>query len=212
MSKASRTTKWILAVIAAGFYFAGFIVFVLGLPKTPAHAVHADGIVALTGGGARLDAAEALLEEGAGKRLLISGVYPTITKNDLRRLVHGGRRFDCCADLGFSATSTHGNAAEAAAWAQAHGYRSLVVVTANYHMPRSLHEFAAQMPDMRLLPYPVAQDDVDVGEWWSDPHTLRILHVEYAKFLGSLVFTALAAPHEPRRDRWRQSHEAQNGY
>ncbi len=212
MIKASSNMKWIAVVVAAALYFAGFVVFVLGLPKTPARAVHADGIVALTGGGARLDAAEALLEEGAGKRLLISGVYPAITKNDLRRLVHGGHRFNCCADLGFSATSTHGNAAEAATWAHAHGYRSLVVVTANYHMPRSLNEFAAQMPGMRLLAYPVAQDGVDVGEWWSDPHTLRILHVEYAKYLGSLVLTALTVPHEPRRNRWRQSREAQNGY
>src|SRR5208282_3853957 len=116
-----------------------------------------------------------------------------------------GRRFDCCADLGFSAMSTHGNAAEAATWARAHGYRSLVIVTANYHMPRSLHEFAVQMPGMRLLAYPVEQDDVDVDEWWSDPHTMRVLHVEYAKYLGSLFFSALESPQNARRGPAREA-------
>jgi uncharacterized SAM-binding protein YcdF (DUF218 family) len=198
--------------VVAGLYVVGFLLFVLSLPKTPAPAVHGDGIVALTGGDARLDAAAALLENGAGKRLLISGVHPTITKDDIKRLVHGGRRFDCCADLGFSALSTRGNAAEAATWAHAHGYRSLVIVTANYHMPRSLHEFATEMPGTQLLPYPVEQDDVDLGEWWSDPHTLRVLHTEYAKYLGSLFFTALTVPHEAHRDHWHAAREARNGY
>jgi uncharacterized SAM-binding protein YcdF (DUF218 family) len=180
----------------AGLYIGGFLVFIWSLPSTPVHAVRADGIVALTGGDSRLDAAAALLEEGAAKRLL--------TKSDLKHLVHGGSRFDCCADLGFAAQSTHGNAAEAARWAHNHGYRSLIIVTANYHMPRSIHEFATQMPDVRLLPYPVQQDDVDVGEWWRDPHTLRVLHLEYAKYLGSLVFGEL----ETTDQQWRTTREA----
>lgn len=194
MATAPQGRLWTVAAVLLALYLAGFLVFVLSLPRSLPEPVHADGIVALTGGGTRLDAAEALLEAGAGRRLLISGVHADITKAELKRLVHGGPRFDCCADLGFTATSTHGNAAEAAAWARAHRYRSLVVVTANYHMPRSLNEFAAQMPDMRLVPYPVAPEGVDVSGWWGDLHTLRILHVEYAKYLASLFFSALG-PH-----------------
>ena len=110
----------------------------------------------------------ALFERGVGKRLLISGVHPTTTKSDLKKLVHGGARFDCCADLGFSAANTHGNAAEAAAWAKAHGFNSLVLVTANYHMPRAHAEFGAEMPDVRLEPYPVDPDGIDLHHWWRD--------------------------------------------
>jgi uncharacterized SAM-binding protein YcdF (DUF218 family) len=203
----SRPTIWTALAFIAGLYVGGFLVFIWSLPPTPARAVRADGIVALTGGDSRLDAAAALLEEGAGRRLLISGVHPTITKDDLKRLVHGGPRFDCCADLGFAATSTHGNAAEAAAWTHKHGYQSLIIVTANYHMPRSIHEFAVQMPGVRLFPYPVQQDDVDVGSWWNDSHTFRVLHLEYAKYLGSLVFGAL----ETTPKSWRTTREARNG-
>jgi len=201
LAGASRKTLLTIAALAVGLYVAGFLLFVSSLPHVPGHAAHADGIVALTGGDERLDAAEALLEQGAAKRMLISGVHEATTKDVLKRLVHGGRRFDCCADLGYSATSTHGNAAEAAGWAQEHGYRSLLIVTADYHMPRALREFATQMPNMRLLPYPVEQEDVDVGEWWSNAHTLRVLHFEYAKYLGSLFFTALATRAELHRER-----------
>jgi uncharacterized SAM-binding protein YcdF (DUF218 family) len=203
----ARPTIWTILAFVAGLYVGGFLVFVWSLPPTPARAVRADGIVALTGGDSRLDAAAALLEEGAGRRLLISGVHPAITKSDLKRLVHGGDRFECCADLGFVATSTHGNAAEAATWAHRHGYRSLIIVTANYHMPRSIHEFAVEMPDVRLLPYPVQEDDVDVGSWWSDEHVFRVLHLEYAKYLGSLVFGAL----ETTNRSWHTTREARNG-
>lgn len=203
----SRNVAWTLLAFVAGLYLGGFILFVWNLPPTPSHTARADGIVALTGGDSRLDAAVALLEEGAGKRLLISGVHQNITKADLKRLVHGGPRFDCCADLGFSAMSTRGNAAEAATWVRKHGYRSLVIVTANYHMPRSLHEFGDAMPGVRLLPYPVQQDDVDVAEWWTDSHTLRVLHIEYAKYLGSLFFSAL----DSSTRKYRTSREARNG-
>ncbi|MBI3452025.1 MAG: YdcF family protein, partial [Rhodospirillales bacterium] len=85
----------------------------------------------------------------------------TLTQADLKRLVHGGPRFDCCADLGRTAANTHGNAAETAAWVRGHHYRRLVIVTASYHMPRALREFAAEMPGVMLQPYPVEPDGID---------------------------------------------------
>jgi uncharacterized SAM-binding protein YcdF (DUF218 family) len=208
LQSTSRSRVWTVAAFLLGLYVGGFLVFVLSLPKAPDHVEHADGIVALTGGGSRVGVADALLEQGAGKRLLISGVYSANTKSKLKEIVHGGPRFDCCADLGFAAQSTRGNAAEAADWARAHGYKSLLVVTANYHMPRSLHEFGVRMPGVRLLPYPVAEDDVDVGTWWSNPHALKILQVEYAKYLGSLFFSALAARSGTTHHHWQNLHES----
>lgn len=179
-----------LTVIAglAVLYVAGFLVFVLTLPHAQA-APHADGIVALTGGNARLDAAVALLEQGAGRRLLITGVHPTTTKAELRVLSHGGRRFDCCTDLGRAAADTRGNAQEAAMWAHDHRYKSLIVVTASYHMPRSMTEFAAAMPEEKLVPYPVQPADAHLAGWWHDPTALHLLHNEYAKYLASFVIT-----------------------
>ena len=208
MDGTSRNRLWTIAALLLGLYVVGFFVFVFTLPKAPAGSAHADGIVALTGGDSRLDVAEALLEQGAGKRLLISGVYAANTKQELKRIVHGGKRFDCCADLGFTAQSTRGNAAEAANWVRAHGYRSLLIVTANYHMPRSLHEFTSQMPEVRLVPYPVAEDDVDVEAWWTNPHAFHVLHTEYAKYLATLFFSALEWPKAAGGEHRRSSREA----
>lgn len=185
---------WRSLVAILVLYLAGFGLFVADLPHAAPAAVHADAIVALTGGQDRLDTAVALFERGVGQRLLISGVHPFMTKRRLRPFVHGGRRFDCCADLGFAATNTHGNAMEAAEWARAHHFRSLVIVTANYHMPRSLEEFSAAMPGMKLVPYPVLEIAVN-RRWWLDPVAVRTLQYEYAKFLGSVALRTVFPHH-----------------
>ena len=175
-------------------YLIGFAVFVAELPGPVPPSVHADAVVALTGGEDRLDTAVALFEHGVGKRLLITGVYASMTKTRLQPMLHGGRRFDCCADLGFTATNTHGNAMETARWVRAHHFQSLVVVTANYHMPRSITEFSAAMPGIRLVPYPVPTI-VASRRWWLDPAAIKTLQYEYAKYLGSAALATVYPGH-----------------
>ena len=171
-------------------YMAGFLVFLARLPIAPAHP-HADAIVALTGGDARLDTAVALLEKGAGKRLLISGVDPDTEKETLRRMSNGGPRFDCCADLGYAAEDTRGNADEAAEWSHEHNFKSLIVVTARYHMPRALLEFSHVMPGITLIAYPVETGSVDLTGWWRHRDTAVLLQREYIKYLASLAVHSL---------------------
>jgi uncharacterized SAM-binding protein YcdF (DUF218 family) len=168
-------------------YALGFGIFLATLPAPEAGAAAtADGIVALTGEGARLAPAVTLLETGHGKRLLITGVNRLTSKPYLKRLLHAGEAFDCCADLGFAALDTRGNAQEAAEWADAHGYASLIVVTADYHMPRSMVEFGAALPGVMLMPYPVA-DPPETLSWQS----AKRLNGEYAKYLASLARASL---------------------
>lgn len=173
-------------------YAASFALFVSALPVPPAKLPRADGIVALTGGESRLDAAVALLERGVGRRLLISGVDPATTKETLGRLSHGGARFACCADIGYAAQDTRGNAAEAAQWARDNDFKSLVIVTARYHMPRALSEFHAAMPEGSFIAEPVEQDGVALKDWWRHPRTVLLLHREYVKYLASLAVAAMA--------------------
>jgi uncharacterized SAM-binding protein YcdF (DUF218 family) len=180
----------ILLVLLA--YMAGFLVFVARLPAIGASLPLADGVVVLTGGDERLETAVALLEKGVGKRLLITGVDMETTKRVLGHMAHGGRRFSCCADIGYAAQDTHGNAEETAEWARANHFGSIVLVTARYHMPRALHEFANVMPEVQLTPWPVDPDGVDVAHWWRQPHTALLLQREYAKYLASLVMTRRA--------------------
>jgi len=158
------------------------------------------GIVALTGGSARrLQAAMTLLQAGRGQRLLISGVNRRVTREQIRRVARAvaGPTYDCCVDLGFEAIDTVGNAREASDWAQARGYSRLILVTADYHMPRALIEMRDAMPAVKLTPYPVATEDVDARRWWKTGQGLRLIVMEYDKYLFILVREAVLrmAPH-----------------
>jgi len=172
-------------------YAAGFLVFLAELPSAP-DGPKADGIVALTGGDARLDTAVALLERGAGKRLLISGVDPDTDKETLRHISNGGARFNCCADLGYAAEDTRGNADESAEWAREHDFRSLILVTARYHMPRARQEFSSAMPGVTIIAYPVETGSVNVAAWWQHKDTAILLQREYMKYLASLAVHSLS--------------------
>ena len=162
--------------------------------STPAaEPVRSDGIVALTGASSmRIEAATRLLELGKGKRLLISGVNRSVRPAELRDVARGaGRAYDCCVDLGFSAVNTQGNARESADWARAHGFRSLIVVTSDYHIPRSILELHATMPEVTLRPYPVVTDTVDAHRWWRRPDDAKRITFEYSKYLLILAREAV---------------------
>jgi uncharacterized SAM-binding protein YcdF (DUF218 family) len=148
----------------------------------------ADGIVALTGPSAeRVNAAIRLLEQDKGERVLISGVNREVRRQELRELTPGSNRlFNCCVDLGFEAETTNGNAQEIAAWARAKGYDSLIVVTSDYHMPRSLLEIRSAAPDLELTPYAVSTPSLDNSRWWRAAVTARRMTLEYVKYLAVL--------------------------
>jgi uncharacterized SAM-binding protein YcdF (DUF218 family) len=187
--KRARSAGWLLAavLVLGTLYLAGFAAFFRTLPAPGATVTaKADGIVALTGAGDRLSPAVTLLENGEAKRLLITGVNRVTSKAYLKKLLHGGDAFDCCADLGFAAADTRGNAIEAANWAREHHYGSLIIVTADYHMPRSLVEFGMQMPLVRFVPYAIADSPKTLS--WQD---FKRLNGEYVKYLASLARAAL---------------------
>src|SRR5581483_8022771 len=144
-----------LIVCLAGFALVtGFVDFAESVASAgPPADPHAQGIVVLTGGTARIDGALQLLAEGRASRLLISGVNPMVTKEALATTVDKSLRpvLDCCVDLDRRAQDTIGNAVETREWADRRGFSSLIVVTSDYHMPRSMAELAHAMPDKRLI-------------------------------------------------------------
>ncbi len=175
----------VVIVWAAGlFAFADRVARLTPAVEPPA----ADAIVALTGGSdLRLEAASRLLESGAGRRLLVSGVNPRATREDILAITGAAKpMFDCCIDLGFTAADTIGNARETADWARSLGYRSLILVTADYHTPRALLELRAAMPEVRIVAYPVATASLDARHWASTGEGARRMVTEYSKYLAIL--------------------------
>lgn len=179
----------IIGVIAL-IWLAGLFAFAHRVRElTPAEdPARADAIVALTGPSAeRVNAAIRLLEQGKGERVLISGVNREVRRRELRAVVPGSSRlFNCCVDLGFEAENTAGNAQEIAAWARAKGYDDLIVVTSDYHMPRSLVEIRGAMPGVKLTPYAVSTPSLDNARWWRAAVTARRMTLEYMKYLVAL--------------------------
>jgi len=150
---------------------------------------NADGIVSLTGGqDERIAAALTLLEQGKAKRVLISGVSRQVTRGELQTLTGADKPlYDCCVDLGFTAANTLGNARETAEWARAKGYRTLILVTADYHMPRARLELRAAMPEAQIIPYPVATPAMQAGRWWKTGDAAERMILEYTKYLAVLT-------------------------
>ncbi len=170
----------IVALIFGGFLRFADSVTTLKPPLDP----RADAIVVLTGGYQRIDQAVELLQKGAGKRLLISGVHPATTPKQIRKMTQASPElFSCCVDIGYDALDTIGNAQEASNWIHQRGYKSVLVVTNNYHMPRSLAELAYVDSETQFIPYPVVNTDLKTSNWFTDPNAVRVMLAEYAKVL-----------------------------
>ena len=135
----------------------GFVMFATVVTRPPAPGdPHADGIVVLTGESRRIAEGARLLNEGRAERMLISGVFRHTGKRALMKISGlPEQKFDCCVDVGYTAHDTAGNANEARSWASPRHYASLIIVTASYHMPRSLAELSLALPGARLIPHPV---------------------------------------------------------
>jgi uncharacterized SAM-binding protein YcdF (DUF218 family) len=186
----------VLAAFAAAAVFAvGFLWFVGSVPTEEVSIDRpADGIVVLTGGASRIADAIELLAAGRGKRLLISGVHPTTSSSELARLSPAyGRWMTCCVDLGHAAVNTTGNAIETKHWVTDRGFRSVIVVTSNYHMPRTMAELRRRMPDVALVPFPVVTDKMRSEAWWSSAPTAKLLFSEYLKYIVAQVRFRLGA-------------------
>lgn len=179
----------IFALLCAAIFFGGFLHFVdMVTSLTPPSDPKADAIVVLTGGYQRIDQAVELLQNGSGRRLLISGVHPATTRVQIRKMTKGSEGlFDCCVDIGHDALDTIGNATETSRWIHDRGYRTILVVTSNYHMPRSLLELRRADGRTRFVAYPVVNSDLKTTAWYADPDALRTLLSEYGKIVVAYI-------------------------
>ena len=174
----------VVASLAIGA-IAQFVVFAhqVATAKIPDTA-NADAIVVLTGGHARVNEAVRLLEEGRANRLLISGVHPGTTREQLAAVTSSSMPLEkSSVDLDRVALNTAGNAIETALWAQKNGFKSLLVVTSAYHLPRARVELSEALPDVSLIAYPVFSKELKLDTWYREPATIRLLMREYVKYI-----------------------------
>jgi uncharacterized SAM-binding protein YcdF (DUF218 family) len=176
-----------------GLFVLGLVLFVAGfgwfLWSVPNEEValdrKADGIVVLTGGASRTNDGMELLAAGKGKRLLISGAHRTTNQAELMRLLPEHEKIiTCCVDVDRAALNTVGNATGTRQWIKERGFRSLIVVTSNYHMPRAMAELSNQLPGVELIPFPVIAAK---SAGWTQAASARLLVSEYVKYIVAVL-------------------------
>ncbi len=184
-----RIAGWLAVYWLVGLlWFASTIPLESPAPGSPAFERVTDAIVVLTGGSERLAVGMDLLAAGKAQKLLVSGVNHSVDKHDLLRVTHlRPAEAECCIVLGYAADSTIGNAAETAAWMRTEHFSSLRLVTANYHLRRSLLEFRLALPDAEIVPHPVIPASVKVADWWMWRRTTSLIVTEYNKYIIALI-------------------------
>ncbi|NNG04880.1 MAG: YdcF family protein [Inquilinus sp.] len=175
----------VLLVSGLAAWGTGFVVFARRAAAVPQDSGRVtDAIIVLTGGSLRLTTGLSLLEAEQAEKLFVSGVYRGVDVEELLRVSRQApAAVECCVVLGYAAGDTRGNAEESANWLRSQGYRSFRLVTANYHMPRSLLEFRRVLPEAEIVAHPVAPSNVHVEQWWRWPGTTALLIGEYNKYL-----------------------------
>jgi uncharacterized SAM-binding protein YcdF (DUF218 family) len=162
-----------LAAIPPLLWALGFVLFVTLMPG-PADDQPTDAIVVLTGGPGRIQRGISLLQAGKAKRMLVSGVDRRVKPHELAAEYDApSRLFERKIDLGHESVDTRSNAIEAAEWLEKRSYRSVRLVTTDWHMARARFELRhAVGPDVEVVADAVP----------SDPQLVPLLK-EYNKYL-----------------------------
>ncbi|HVJ41462.1 MAG TPA: YdcF family protein [Dongiaceae bacterium] len=189
-STARRLLHVVLLLGAAWFF--GFLLFIAAIPTEVAdRQTKTDVVVVLTGGGERVGEGFELLSRGLAPRLYISGVAEGVTLDDLTRKVaeSGGTlpsetALKCCVNID-RAQNTTGNAVASTQWFAEQHIQSIRLVTANYHMNRSLLEFRRATSGLSVVPNPVFPPEMRDQLWFLKPRILVVLGNEYHKYLAA---------------------------
>lgn len=175
------------ALAVASLWGGGFWYFISDMPVPLTQLPpKTQAIVVLTGGANRLESALDLWTKGIGQYLFISGVQPgvrldqlfpkTIEVQESARVI-----------LDHKARSTRENAIFSLAWLKTQNLSRIILVTATYHMKRSLLEFMIEGPDLEIVPYPVEGRALKQQNWWEDYKKFYLFVSEYHKYLGSVL-------------------------
>jgi uncharacterized SAM-binding protein YcdF (DUF218 family) len=187
-----------LVLLLALAWAGGLVWFVLHLDDpTPDPETRVDAIVVLTGGSLRIEEGLDLLMAGKGRTLFVSGVHTGVDAADMLRLKGKAPGWvECCVVLGHEASNTVGNAVETAGWLAEKHFHTIRLVTANYHMRRSLLEFRRILPaDIRIIPNPVFPEGARQSFFSANGGSLHLIVTEYLKFLAALARALILPGH-----------------
>jgi uncharacterized SAM-binding protein YcdF (DUF218 family) len=184
-----KTEKILLAVAVPGLcWLAGLAWFGRSINAYVVDgSTRTDAIVVLTGGRNRIPEAVELLNGGMADRLFISGVQKDISLREISRRGDVRISTDREITLDNRSTNTIENAVEASSWIRENNIGSIRLVTSNYHIPRSLREFRAMNPELKIVVHPVYSENVS-ADYFGNWGTFSLIASEYNKFLYVYLF------------------------
>lgn len=143
--------KWIFLLVFI-IWLAGYGMFVHKSASYTHDVPKCDYIAVLTGGKGRISLALDSIKSAKPKGIFVSGVYEKTTLNDI---LANEQSLGVYIILGKRARNTEENAAEICEWAGSSGVRSMVLITSDYHMIRSLSEIEYTDPALEIIPVTV---------------------------------------------------------
>ena len=159
-------------------WLAGFVWFAVWLPQPADPQMRSDAVVVLTGAGGRIGRGIETLQQGWAKRMFVSGVDREVRPNEFEAEHKVPTALmACCVTLGYQSVDTRSNASETARWIAANRFRSVRLVTTDWHMRRAAWELQGSLPGGTVL----IRDAVP-----SQP-SFRTLFLEYHKWLARIV-------------------------
>lgn len=169
-------------------WFLGLFLFIGEIPRNYEESDKiADAAIVLTGGDKRIEEGVRLFKEKIAKKIFITGVSTKIKDKQEIPFVKQLKKKDF-VEIGTEATSTNGNALEARDWIKKNNIKTIKIITANYHMPRSIVEFKRYNPDIIIEPHPVFPNKFDIHNWWSDKNSIILILKEYTKYIYVLFY------------------------
>lgn len=183
-----------LLTFLALLWIGGLAWFISKLPKEPlSDEVKVEALVVLTGGKGRIEHGLAMLADNVAPVLFISGVESRVTEE---KILHDNTTTtvrEHIRDTGGEividriAHSTVSNADQTAAFLRKRNIHRIRLITADYHMLRSVHEFHAAMPELEIIQDPVFPEGFQRENWWKDMNTRHLMLSEFYKYIAVIA-------------------------
>ena len=123
-------------------------------------------------------------------KILVSGTGKGFTKLSLQKKLNSNfylELIECCVELDGVSKDTYSNANETSKWVNKNKIKEILLITSNYHMPRSILEFNNIMPNLKILPYPIKPEQHKINEWLKSFETFSLVFIEYCKYIVSNI-------------------------
>lgn len=178
-----------LFIITFVMWLGGLVWFIDDMPQgSPAPQTKTKAIVVLTGGNNRISEGLRLLSQKKSPTLMISGVQKgTPLQAVIKASGYQGAVNHRRIALDYNSTTTVENARNVAKWCRQKKISSIRLVTANYHMKRTLIEFNHSLKNVKIIPHAVNPLDSSRNSWCKDYKVFCLYMNEYHKYLGALI-------------------------